>query len=108
LPIEQFLYTPLAFGLSVDCQEKLREIVDGRGMIRGGTGQRTKWADLASLLEDLASPKHERTVGLSIAAELRAMASRRGLGPPPGARLVGSGSRPRARGAASTRVTLGG
>jgi hypothetical protein len=59
----QFLYTSDALGLSPDAQEKLAELVDGKGLIRGGSGRRLKWPTIGSLLTDLLGP--------SIADEVR-------------------------------------
>lgn len=71
----QFLYTSHALGLSIEAQQKLIEIVDGRGLVRGGSRRRVKWADVGSLLRDLAQSKlHDTTLGPAVAAELRQLA----------------------------------
>lgn len=50
----EFIYTPYARGLEVDVQQKLEELVDGRGLLQAGTQRRLKWKTMGSLGEDLA------------------------------------------------------
>jgi hypothetical protein len=68
----EFLYTSDALGLSPDAQEKLAELVDGKGLIRGGSGRRLKWATMGSLLADLnESRMQDGLLGPHIADEVR-------------------------------------
>jgi hypothetical protein len=68
----QFLYTPSALGLSIEAQEKLSELVDGRGLSRGGGGRRLKWPTISSLVKDLQETHvHDAIVGPVVADELR-------------------------------------
>jgi hypothetical protein len=69
----QFLYTSHARGLSVEAQQQIEKLVDGRGRIRGGSGRREKWADMGSLLHDLEQTRmyDAKPVGPAIATELR-------------------------------------
>lgn len=72
---EQFLYTNFALGLSVEAQEKLVELVDGRGLVRSRSGRRVKWSNVGSLLRDLRQSRlHDTLLGPAVAAELRTMA----------------------------------
>lgn len=65
----QFLFTPLAYGLSLEAQEKLDELVDGRGLMRGT--QRVKWRNLRDLANDLTTSATARaTFGVKTAAEI--------------------------------------
>jgi hypothetical protein len=57
---KQFLYTSYALGLSTEAQQKLTEIIDGRGLVRGGSKRRMKWADVGSLLRDLSGKQIAR------------------------------------------------
>jgi len=69
----QFLYTSHALGLSIEAQDKLWELADGRGLSRAGTGQRLKWASMASLIADLHETRlHDGLFGSKVAEELRA------------------------------------
>lgn len=71
----EFIYSSQAVGLSSDAQDKLIEVVDGRGMRSAGTGARLKWSDMKSLWEDLrVGRRGDRILGPSIAEELRAIA----------------------------------
>lgn len=73
----QFVYTGHAIGLSLEAQNKLVELVDGRGAIRGGSGQRIRWKNVGSLFGDLASNRlSDRTVGPVVAEELRGLRTR--------------------------------
>jgi hypothetical protein len=69
----EFLYTPSALGLSLEAQERLSEIVDGKGLTRGGLGgRRLKWATMSSLVKDLnESHSHDNVIGPVIADEIR-------------------------------------
>ena len=72
IPGDQFLYTPNALGLSSESQDKLAELVDGRGLSRAGGGRRLKWPTVASLVRDLhQSRAHDTLVGPNVADELR-------------------------------------
>ncbi|EYD75315.1 Superfamily I DNA and RNA helicase-like protein [Rubellimicrobium mesophilum DSM 19309] len=65
-----FLYTSLGLGLSVETQQKLLEIVDGQGSLRGKV--RLKWRTVGALLNDLhQSRRSDVIVGPVVAAELR-------------------------------------
>jgi hypothetical protein len=48
----EFVFTPYARGLEVDLQEKLEDLVDGRGMLQAGTQRRLKWRNIGGLLDD--------------------------------------------------------
>jgi len=68
----QFLYTSDALGLSPDTQEKLADLVDGKGLIRGGSGRRLKWATVGSLLSDLNDSRmQDGLLGSNVADEVR-------------------------------------
>jgi hypothetical protein len=72
----QFLYTADALGLSSDAQEKLGELVDGKGLIRGGSGRRLKWGTVGSLVWDLnESRMQDGLLGSNVADELRSKLS---------------------------------
>jgi hypothetical protein len=74
LPGLQFLYTSHALNLSSEAQEKLIELVDGKGLMAAGGSRRLKWRNMASLLSDLNSTKrHDNLFGPSVVAELRAL-----------------------------------
>jgi hypothetical protein len=72
----QFIYTASALGLSLEAQEKVTELVDGRGL-RGagggsGSGRRLKWPNMGSLIADLReSRRHDLLFGSNVAEELR-------------------------------------
>jgi superfamily I DNA/RNA helicase len=51
----EFIFTPYARGLDVELQEKLEEIVDGRGMLQARTQRRLRWRNIGSLIDDLDS-----------------------------------------------------
>lgn len=74
----QFLYTTYARGLSVESQQQIEKLVDGRGRVRGGSGRREKWADVGSLLGDLQQTRmyDAKPVGPAVAHELRDLRSR--------------------------------
>jgi hypothetical protein len=70
----QFIYTEPALGLSSEAQEKLIDLVDGRGLRAAGTNLRLKWPDMRSVLEDLrANKRSDRLFGGAIADELRGL-----------------------------------
>lgn len=69
----EFLYTQEAIGLSVDTQDKLIELVDGRGAIQAGTSRRVKWQSVASLMADLMENRRPNPIlAHAFADELRA------------------------------------
>lgn len=69
---EQYCYTRYALGLSHEAQDKLRELVDGRGMIRSTDRQRVKWRSVLDLKRDLASsPRVRGMFGPKTSVELR-------------------------------------
>jgi hypothetical protein len=77
LPGEQFVYVSDALGLSVEAQEKLIELVDGRGLTRAGTGRRLKWPSVASLITDLNEARmHDSHIGPVVADEIRSRLGR--------------------------------
>jgi hypothetical protein len=51
----EFIFTPYARGLEVELQEKLEELVDGRGMLQARTQRRIKWKNIGALIDDLDS-----------------------------------------------------
>lgn len=71
----QFIYTVHALGLSLEAQDKLIDLVDGRGLQASGAGGvRLKWPNLRSLLADLrSSRRYDLRFGASVAAELRGL-----------------------------------
>jgi hypothetical protein len=70
----EFLYTSYAQGLSLEAQQKLADLADGREAIKGGSGKRIKWANVGSLLEDLFRGRsYDQLVGPVVANELRAL-----------------------------------
>ncbi|MEA2897382.1 MAG: hypothetical protein QOJ84_2997 [Bradyrhizobium sp.] len=72
----QFLYTSDALGLSPDAQEKLVELVDGKGLIRAGGGRRLKWTTIGSLLSDLTDSRmQDSLLGSIVADEVRSKLS---------------------------------
>jgi hypothetical protein len=72
----QFVYTAHALGLSVEAQDKLIDLVDGRGMrAAGGGGGRLKWPNVSLLFADLhANRRNDLRLGPNVAEELRAIA----------------------------------
>lgn len=73
----QYLYTSMALGLSVDAQEKLVELVDGRGGRAAGSGRRLRWQNIGSLASDLQeSRRNDMLFGPKVAEELRANLTR--------------------------------
>jgi hypothetical protein len=68
----QFLHTSEALRLSVEAQDKLAELVDGRGLQAASSGRRLKWPTMALLSRDLQeSRRHDRLFGPNVADELR-------------------------------------
>lgn len=68
----EFLYTDYALGLSVEAQEKLQELVDGRGSTLS-TGKRLSWKCLGDLASDLErSRRHDLLFGSRVSEEIRA------------------------------------
>lgn len=68
----EFLYRVTALGLSTDAQQKLVELVDGKGLTRAGGGRRLKWQTMSSFIKDLnAGRAHDLIVGPMVATEIR-------------------------------------
>lgn len=66
----QYCYTGCALGLSHEAQEKLRDLVDGRGMTRNR--ERVKWRTVRDLKKDLdTSPRARSIFGPKTSGELR-------------------------------------
>ncbi|OOY24897.1 hypothetical protein BMI91_00135 [Thioclava sediminum] len=67
---EQYCYTGYALGLSHEAQEKLRELVDGRGLTRNR--ERVKWRSVGDLKKDLeSSPRARGIFGPKTSVEIR-------------------------------------
>ena len=58
----EFVFTPDARGLEVALQERLEEIVDGRGLTQAGTQRRVKWKNIGALVDDIKSRGNSRLV----------------------------------------------
>jgi hypothetical protein len=72
-----FLYSAQAIGLSLEAQQKLVELVTGRGAVKGGTSEKIRWENVGSLIEDLTKSRmYDRKVGPAVARELRALGAR--------------------------------
>ena len=70
-----FLYTKGAVGLSLEAQDKIVELVDGRGLRPSGRG-RTKWRSMSSLSEDMSvSRRPDGLFGPVVGAEVRKLLS---------------------------------
>jgi hypothetical protein len=70
----QFIYTAHALGLSLEAQDKLIDLVDGRGMLAAGGGGRLKWQNMRSLLADLsASRRYDLRFGPKVVEEIRGL-----------------------------------
>jgi len=72
----EFLFTSYALGITPETQDKLVELVDGRGLRQSGErgGRRLKWRDMRSLYNDLDRSSHyDVTLGPARANEIRAM-----------------------------------
>ncbi|MER9712748.1 UvrD-helicase domain-containing protein [Mesorhizobium sp. M0174] len=68
----QFLYTAHGLSSSLEAQDKLIELVDGRGLRAAGSLRRRKWQNMRSLITDLVeSRRHDLQFGPNVAAELR-------------------------------------
>jgi hypothetical protein len=59
----EFTFTPYARGLDVELQERLEELVDGRGMIQARTQRRLKWKNIGALITDLESGNGTSVLG---------------------------------------------
>lgn len=67
---EQYCYTGYALGLTHEAQEKLRDLVDGRGLVRNR--ERVKWRSVGELKVDLeSSPLARGIFGPKTSIELR-------------------------------------
>jgi superfamily I DNA/RNA helicase len=51
----EFIYTPIARGLTVEQQSRLIEFVDGRGMFSSSQKMNVKWRDMRALISDSKS-----------------------------------------------------
>ncbi len=72
-----FQFTPYALGMSTDAQDKLAELVDGRGLRAAGRNVRLKWPRIGDLESDLAATRqHDGRIGPKIADEFRAVFNR--------------------------------
>ncbi|MER8543800.1 AAA family ATPase [Mesorhizobium sp. M1334] len=68
----QFVYTGNALGISPEAQDKLIELVDGRGMRASGGGRRLRWQNMGALITDLNESRlHDLQFGANVAGELR-------------------------------------
>ena len=59
---EEFIYTKYAFGLTVDHQNKITELVDGKGLISSPRRENVKWRDMRSLSIDLYGNPNARSL----------------------------------------------
>jgi len=59
---EEFIYTKYAFGLTVDHQNKITELVDGKGLISSLKKENVKWRDMRSLSIDLDKNPNARSL----------------------------------------------
>jgi AAA domain/UvrD-like helicase C-terminal domain len=66
----EFIFTPYARGLEVELQERLEEIVDGRGLIQAGTQRRVKWKNVGALIDDLESRGNSRSTLGPVASDV--------------------------------------
>jgi hypothetical protein len=72
----EYLHTENALGLSIEAQEKLEELVDGRGAI-SATGKRVRWKTLAAAATDLRrNRRSDLLFGPKVSDELRENLSR--------------------------------
>lgn len=72
LPGRSFLYTSHALDLTLEAQEKLEELVDGKGGRVAGSGRRLRWPTVGALRDDLrASRRNDPLLGPRVAEELR-------------------------------------
>ena len=58
----EFIYTPEALGLSVEHQNKLIDLVDGRGMYSSSKKINVKWRDIRSLFNDVVNDANVRAL----------------------------------------------
>jgi hypothetical protein len=71
-----YLYTDHSLGLSAEAQEKLRELVDGRGAVQA-RGKRVRWRTISLLEADLTRNRQSDTLfGSKVSDELRSNLSR--------------------------------
>ncbi|WP_262271841.1 3'-5' exonuclease [Microvirga yunnanensis] len=69
----QYLYTSRTLSLSGEAQDKLIDLVDGKGARAAGGGRRLRWANVGSLAANLRdSRRHDNLLGPKVAEELRA------------------------------------
>ena len=67
----EYLYTGQALGLSIEAQEKLRDLVDGRGAVQA-SGKRVRWRSVSLLAADLAKNRQSDLLfGPKVSDELR-------------------------------------
>ena len=59
---EEFIYTKYAFGLTVDHQNKITELVDGKGLISSSKRENVKWRDMRSLSINLEGNPNARSL----------------------------------------------
>lgn len=72
----EYLYTEHALGLSIEAQEKLEELVDGRGAVNP-TGKRVRWKSLSTAATDLhRNRRSDLLFGPKVSDELRQNLSR--------------------------------
>ena len=66
----EFLYTPVALGLSTEAIRKIDELVDGVGLRRDG--RRVRWRNLETLYQDLENePRARQMFGPVVQREVR-------------------------------------
>ena len=58
----EFIYTKFALGLTVDHQNKITELVDGKGLISSPRRENVKWRDMRSLSIDLNGNPNARSL----------------------------------------------
>jgi hypothetical protein len=69
----QYLYTSSALGLSLEAQDKLVELVDGRGAKAAGSRRRVRWTNVRELWKDVStSRRSDLLIGPKVVEELRA------------------------------------
>jgi superfamily I DNA/RNA helicase len=72
---EQFVYTGAALGLSVEVQAKLKDLVDGQGLLRNS--RPIRWRNVGMALDALGREPYVRALfGPKVAAEVREMGER--------------------------------
>ncbi|NKM25898.1 UvrD-helicase domain-containing protein [Rhizobium laguerreae] len=76
----QFVYSNAALKLSLEAQDKLIELVDGKGLRSAGIGmggRRLRWQNMQTALADLReSRRSDNQFGPVVATEIRALAAR--------------------------------